>query len=366
MGNLFSRFSVPVTRDVSDSGPTTILLDDSLAPNTAKLKHTDFELPKDALYATWEAGNTLNGKTRNNLVNAFLTAYNYHLPLVLRAEDIMLAISQVVTTYVNQNADALRGKLVAHEGKKALSVELSSLDWSEFIDRTAALVDANTTTKLSKLMRPSFSTMSPVARTVSGLATMSTFKAYFEYTFVLCCGIPSVVLEGSVEDWVDLRQRYWAIKKELPDLHWWYKFFDRVLDLLVDAKVRGFATSEDKLVWQKCITLEPQGSGGDRLLCGWVHLFAPFQSDGKRLYGDDFAYTALDPDYTPKLDGWGSPATDFSNGWREIAASEFDVGVKLVVEDAEKMLTITAGALGHHVSREGVRVSQGYVIRERK
>jgi hypothetical protein len=195
---------------------------------------------------------------------------------------------------------------------------------------------------------------------------MSAFKAYFEYTFVLCCGIPTVILEGSVEDWVDLRQRYWAIKKELPDLHWWYKFFDRVLDLLVDAKVRGYATAEDKRVWQKCITLEPQGSGSGRLLCGWVHLFAPFMGDGKRLYDDEFEYTALDPDYVPTLNGWSVPKTDFSNGWREIAASEFDAEVKLVTPDSEKTLTITAGALGHHVSCEGVRVSQGYVIRERK
>jgi hypothetical protein len=366
MGNLFSKTPEKSQPQSPSAVPTSTIieLDSSLVSNTSKLNHVPLEAPLGALYAEWEHSHTLNGKTRNNIVNAFLTAYNCHVPLVLRADDILLAISQVVTTYVNQNSEALRSKLVSHDGKKSLTVMLPRPDWSQFISEMAKLVDANSSTELSKLLRSSFTTTTPVARTVSDLAVMSTFKAYFEYTFILCCGIPSVILEGSVDDWTELRERYKAIKRELPGLQWWYKFFDRVLDLLVDCKVRGFATSEDRLVWQKCITLQPQGSGGGRLLCGWVHLFTPFTSQGKPLYGDDFEYTALDPDYTPKLNGWSAPLHDFSNGWREIAASTFDVDVEFqdTITGAKQDLRVTAGATGHHVSSAGVRVSHGYSI----
>lgn len=376
MGNLFSKTpektqapSAPVPTPASAVPASTVIeLDSSLVRNTSKLNHVPLEAPAGSLHAEWEHSRTLNGKTRNNLVNAFLTAYNCHVPLVLRADDILLAISQVVTTHVNQNAEELRSKLVSHEGKKQLTVTLPRPDWSQFISEMAKLVDANSSTELSKLLRSSFTTTTPVARTVSDLAVMSTFKAYFEYTFILCCGIPAVVLEGSIDDWTELRERYKAIKRELPGLQWWYKFFDRVLDLLVDCKVRGFATSEDRLVWQKCITLQPQGSGGGRLLCGWVHLFTPFTSHGKPLYDESFEYTALDPDYKPKLSSWDVPQHDFSNGWREIAASTFDVDVEFqdTTTGAKQDLRLTAGAVGHYVSEEGVRVSHGYTIYERK
>ena len=58
----------------------------------------------------------------NGLVGAVIKAYSYHHALVLRPEDFWMAILAQLSFYVNANAEELRSKFVAHEGKKELEI----------------------------------------------------------------------------------------------------------------------------------------------------------------------------------------------------------------------------------------------------
>lgn len=77
-------------------------------------------------------------QTDSGLVNAFLLAYNNHLPLRLRPDDIHCALQMIFSTYVNNNAEKLRHLFVEHDGKKVLSVEYDKLDVAAFAELAIA------------------------------------------------------------------------------------------------------------------------------------------------------------------------------------------------------------------------------------
>lgn len=52
----------------------------------------------------------------NGFVGAVVNAYNYHYHLKLKPDDVWVAITTAFAIYVDDNAEALRSKFVAHEG----------------------------------------------------------------------------------------------------------------------------------------------------------------------------------------------------------------------------------------------------------
>jgi len=64
------------------------------------------------------------------------SAYNSHHELILRPDDFWQAIVTQFSFYVNANAEALRDKIVDHEGKKELVVvvegNFNTIDYAEF------------------------------------------------------------------------------------------------------------------------------------------------------------------------------------------------------------------------------------------
>lgn len=56
---------------------------------------------------------------------------------------------------------------------------------------------------------------------------MASMKKYFSYTFKFTCGIPSITLEGTVEDWEDIHGRLKKLKDY--ELHEWHDMLDPIL-----------------------------------------------------------------------------------------------------------------------------------------
>ena len=66
---------------------------------------------------------TSNGLVRSSqFFSAFLEAYTQHGDIVLVPDEIWIMITLYLSTYIDQNAEQLRHKLVNFEGKKTLSV----------------------------------------------------------------------------------------------------------------------------------------------------------------------------------------------------------------------------------------------------
>ncbi|KAJ7291769.1 hypothetical protein C8J57DRAFT_1588395 [Mycena rebaudengoi] len=138
---------------------------------------------------------------KNGLVETVIAAYNLHHALVIRPDDVWLAILVQFNFFVNANAELLRANFVAHEGKKELLIVAEgtryNLDFGSMSRQMVDLIEKNLTDPtLREWVLPNFTTTTINDITVSAVVMMATMKAYFSYRFRgITCGIPRVTLE---------------------------------------------------------------------------------------------------------------------------------------------------------------------------
>lgn len=85
---------------------------------------------------------------RNGFVHSVAKAYNNHHHLVIRPDDIWLAITTQFSAYVNAHAEELRHTFVEHKGKKELTIAYAgcnryTVDWSDFTQKIVKLIEEN-------------------------------------------------------------------------------------------------------------------------------------------------------------------------------------------------------------------------------
>ncbi|MEW6302365.1 MAG: DUF4419 domain-containing protein [Verrucomicrobiota bacterium] len=184
---------------------------------------------------------TLVGSQRNGLIAAVNLAFHDHRPLTLSPDHIWLTICQGVSNHINANAERLRRHFVNHEGKAELRVRRDDFVrgamgnpwpevWPEFVKEMRAYIGSNA----DKFM-PSFSTTGVVEQAACEVTLMEAMKNYFHYVVETLCGIPQITLEGSPEDWAQIRERAKAFGKY--DLEWWVKPLDSFLGKLHETSL---------------------------------------------------------------------------------------------------------------------------------
>ncbi|CAK4093138.1 unnamed protein product [Aphanomyces euteiches] len=167
-----------------------------------------------------------------------IQAYSYHHNLVIRPDDIWLAIMVQFGFYVHGNAETLRGSLVKHQGRKEIIVNgldtLHSADYGgmakEMIGKMEEhLVDPS----MKEWILPAFSTTTDHDRIAGSVVMMATMKTYFSYTFNLLCGIPNVTLLGTVQDWEGVQSRVENLRQFGGHMDEWVDVLLVVLDQFV-------------------------------------------------------------------------------------------------------------------------------------
>ena len=83
---------------------------------------------------------------RNGFIHSVTEAYNNHHHLVIRPDDIWLAITTQFSAYINAHTEELRHAFVAHDGQKELLVKYKSgnrytVDWGDFVQQIAGLIE---------------------------------------------------------------------------------------------------------------------------------------------------------------------------------------------------------------------------------
>lgn len=148
----------------------------------------------------------------NSFVGTVIKAYNDHHNLVLRPDDVWIAIQVQFSFYLNKYAEQLRSKFVRHEGQKELVVNMGGTmrhgDYGLFTQRMVETIDSHLVDdQVKDWMMSCFSTTEPVDKIVAAVLVMSSMQQYFKYTCCFECGIPSVKLLGTVDDWKLLRTK---------------------------------------------------------------------------------------------------------------------------------------------------------------
>ena len=233
----------------------------------------------------------LNGEN-HRIGNAFVAtvykAYCEHYPLEISVEDIWVAIAQGVSIHLNENAEKYRELMVSHEGKKTLELPVDSLripdsarpkggnksvpaiDWSAAVRQMGLLIKKDMKTDMTTILTTPFSSTTPVEQAVFDCTLMDSVKAYYDYRFSLCCGIPQVTLRGSPADFQQVIDRINQLRTIFTDFHWW-------LDTLIPHLQQFKASAEGKpdIDWWQKICHEVGGGSDISMLAGWLADFVP-------------------------------------------------------------------------------------------
>ena len=225
----------------------------------------------------------------NGLVHGIIRAFNQDLHLVLRPDDIWLAILTQFSFCVNGNAEQVRAHFVAHEGRKQLGVDVRpfpvfAADMGAVAQEFARLIQENVVDpELGAWALPRFSTTTDVDTSVAAVVLMATMQKYFEYVMRGGCGFPSVTLLGEKSDWEEILRRVRKLPMYGDETEEW----SRLLVAVIKRMIRTFdfpEAQDTKDFWLRaCHAAGVEGSGtGQKTLSGWVTAFCFFTDEGKR------------------------------------------------------------------------------------
>ncbi|GJJ78992.1 hypothetical protein EMPS_11351 [Entomortierella parvispora] len=224
---------------------------------------------------------------QNGFVDTALCAYNKHHHLVLRPDDIWIAIIAQFNLFVNANAEQLRHLFVAHEGKKELTVVAAGNRYTpnngDMAVQMGELIQKNVVDpSLREWIIPGFTTTTESDTIISSVIMMSTLKKYFSFRFTKMCGLPAVTLLGEKEDWDKILDKIEKLKEYGEVTTQWHGLLKPVLTGFVNTFDQPEADST-KDFWQK-IADHRSGGSGPSYLSGWITAFCFFDTDGQSLY----------------------------------------------------------------------------------
>ncbi|KIM39032.1 hypothetical protein M413DRAFT_419457 [Hebeloma cylindrosporum] len=239
--------------------------------------------PDQLLYQTWGRRNSRTAQD-NGFVNSVRQAYNCHQHLILRPDDVWIAVLGQLNFYVNAHAEELRSQFVKYEGKKELVVSTAgnryTVDFGSLAKEMTDQIHANVVDKnLKDWILPNFTTTTHNDTVVSAVLMMSTLKAYFSYTTMLKCGIPSVTLKGEKSDWEKLLARVDKLEEFGAETIAWAALLHPIFKRFVKA-FDGDSKSDLVDFWGRVCHYTPGGSG-PTYLSGWITAFCVWNSEGK-------------------------------------------------------------------------------------
>lgn len=250
--------------------------------------------------ATSFAADSMDWKGPDVVFKTVVSAYADHRPLVLSPDMVWLLISQGFSRYVNAHPEQVRSLLVNHEGKQMLVVEsqkdllTDTVDWATLIDGFTTQIRRNTKADVAGTLLADFSTTGPTERIASGITLMECVKNYFEYVVMrLACGIPSVTLLGTPDDWEQVLAK--ARRLGIEGLKPWVHELEPILEQFVSA-ANG---RPDQAFWQHIVKRERP----DHLEGGLCNPNNPTEVDGwlLKLFPDEEGLTLDKVPHTHKM-----------------------------------------------------------------
>ena len=284
---------------VKDSEPRLLVGEDlakwiamnrkSMSLGVQRIVTTSFSNEKNLIYQGKDA-----------FYKCLVDAYANHQSVTLSPDMVWLVICQGFARYVNAHAEELRPKLVNHEGKMDLVIETDKdlmteeIDWPILINDFASQIDKHTKDNIAKTITSDFSTTGSVERVASQITLMESVKSYFEYIVeYIACGIPSITLDGSVEDWKRVREKAMQLKKY--GLEKWIDSLDPILKefiLAADGK-------PNQIFWKSMMKKQSV----DRLAGGGCLPEMPTKLDGwlLKLFPDENGVTLEEISHTKDM-----------------------------------------------------------------
>ena len=234
---------------------------------------------------------TIHYLDKDVMFKTFISCFGDHRPLVLSPDMIWLLISQTIAKHIDANSEKIRDRLVDFDGQMDLFVESENdlldkdADWMAILQSLYGQIDSRTKAGIAQKMRCDFSTTGTNEYIASIATLMGAMKTYFRYHIThMKCGIPSITLLGTEEDWKKITEKTELLKA--VHLKSWFEWLQPILKEFVRA-----AQGKPNLTFWKSIVVQAR--------------FDDF--DGKRGCIPDFR----------KIDGWCVALFPFLKGERQ-------------------------------------------------
>ncbi len=241
--------SLPMMMNAQTVRSITFAVDEGLRPVEDRYKYTfngqevatsilaEDNLPKEKLVtSSFSDLKNLKAWDKDNFYQCVVYAYACHKSLALSPDMIWLLISQGFARYVNAHAEELRPQLVDHTGKMDLVVQFKTKkdNWPKLIEGFASQIDQHTKGDIAKTITANFTTTGPVERVASQITLMGSAKKYFNYIAMrLSCGIPSITIQGTPNDWESVLSKTKQLEKY--GLGEWTKSLEPILQEFIRA-----------------------------------------------------------------------------------------------------------------------------------
>lgn len=203
-------------------------------------------------------------------------AFNHHYHLSISPDMVWLLLCQGFAIHVRQDKAKFEQFMVKHTGKKNLTryrvdANTDSTAWQSLIENITTQIRENTKENMSNLMIKKFSTTGNKELYTYQIALMDAMSPYFEYEDYSLCGIPQITLEGSQQDWKDLKT--YAQEFTKYGLDWWVKELNPIFEEFIAASVGKV----NKQFWNSIYMINPNEEGclGQRAN-GWSYKFFPY------------------------------------------------------------------------------------------
>ncbi len=220
-------------------------------------------------------------------LNGIITSYKEHRPFVISPDIFWLLISQGLSRHINSNPESFRNDFVKFQGRKTLTVVVNGKEielgnpnsnWEIVFPQFVNQIGDFTGKKLTNILTANFSTTDETSRIVSQITIMETLKAYFDYKVSISgCGIPSITIEGTTEDWKSVLEKTRFISKF--KLSWWTRDLEPILEKIIEAK-KGEVDLE---FWMNIVRIHSKNKYGSKTtIDGWIVKFFPYTKEGKK------------------------------------------------------------------------------------
>ena len=256
-------------------------------------------IPKDALGHSLDINKDL-AFIRSNvpLLNGFYIAHIHHYPIRIKPDDIWLLIVQAFSNHVNANSEELRHYFVNFDGKKKLQINYAGIYYKENVNKE---ILEDFPIKINKKMieylgeeiletlTSNFTTTDYNSIIISKLSIMGAFKKYFDYHMLLpVCGIPYIILEGNVEDYIKIKKK--AEKLSKYKFEWYINRIIPHIEKMIEAKKGIIDNNYFKNIIKKNEVDEFRSIGCARrpiktkvdYVTGWILDFFAYKNNGER------------------------------------------------------------------------------------
>jgi hypothetical protein len=210
----------------------------------------------------------------------YLDSFIDHCPIKVSPNVIWQLILNAFSRHVDNNSEKLRNKFVNFEGIKDLNVvKVGTLKdiykyEKEIIEELVQKISQNVGSQLVDALTPNFSTTTNESLIAGKVSLMSAFKRYFRYHgSMLVCGIPYILLEGTLEDWEKILEKLKFLSK--------YEFSNKKMEKDIEEIINTKKGKINLDFWRKIIMEIKKedgdwkgcGSEGEDKITGWIYDF---------------------------------------------------------------------------------------------